>query len=345
LNIARIVSASDPGMVEEAAQIIRRGGLVAFPTETVYGLGADVGNALAVARIFEVKNRPRIDPVIVHVSDMESACFYGRVPDSARCLAERFWPGPLTLVVPRNASVPTIVTAGLDTVAIRVPGHHAALALIRRAGCGIAAPSANPFGYVSPTEARHVAEQLKEKLDLILDGGPCAVGLESTILSLLTHPPRLLRPGGVSIEDIESVVGKIEIAAAIAERPQAPGQLERHYATRTRLEIVEESLEDPGRGEKIGLLSLFPPAYPNRYSAIEILSPEGDLREAAANLFRALRRLDSMSLDRILARPIREEGLGIAIMDRLRRCAADPNLSEVKADRDNATSAANSGDF
>lgn len=188
LSAARIADASDPRAIKEAARIIREGGLVAFPTETVYGLGADAGNPLAVARIFEVKARPRIDPLIVHVADLESARHYGEFPESAHELMTRFWPGPLTLIVERSPSVPPIVTAGLDTVAIRIPAHPAALALIQAAGCGLAAPSANPFGYVSPTDAQHVAEQLGGAIDLILDGGPCTIGLESTILSQAQDP-------------------------------------------------------------------------------------------------------------------------------------------------------------
>ena len=172
---ARIADAADPRVIEEAARVIRRGGLIAFPTETVYGLGADALNARAVARIFEVKARPRLDPLIIHVEDLKGAERYGRIPKLAQTLATEFWPGPLTLIVLKHPVVPDIVTAGLDTVAIRVPAHPAALALIHETGCGIAAPSANPFGYVSPTEASHVAEQLGDAVELILDGGPCSV--------------------------------------------------------------------------------------------------------------------------------------------------------------------------
>jgi L-threonylcarbamoyladenylate synthase len=321
LAAPKIVNASDLGAIELAAQIIRDGGLVAFPTETVYGLGADAGNPRAVARIFEVKARPRIDPLIVHVADFESAKQYGCFPAFADVLTRRFWPGPLTLIVAKKPSVPPIVTAGLDTVAIRVPAHPAALALIRAAGCGIAAPSANPFGYVSPTEAQHVAEQLGPAIDLILDGGACSIGVESTIVSLTSSVCSVLRVGGTPIEEIESIIGKVEIALEGGIHPQAPGQLKRHYSTRTPLEIAEEFLGTMDPGEKVGLLSLMEPPNPQDYAAIEILSPSGNLREAAANLFSALRRLDTLSLDRIVARPVREEGLGRAIMDRLRRCS------------------------
>jgi L-threonylcarbamoyladenylate synthase len=320
---AKIADASDVGAINEAAEIIRGGGLVAFPTETVYGLGADAGNALAVARIFAVKARPRIDPIIVHVADRESARRYGKFPESAQMIMERFWPGPLTLVVDRSSSVPPIVTAGLETVAIRVPAHPAALALIREAGCGIAAPSANPFGYVSPTEARHVTEQLGDAVDLILDGGPCKIGLESTILSLVGPRPCVLRTGGTAIEELESMLGRLDVLTGAPRRPQAPGQLKRHYATKTRLEIAEERTEGLKPHEKVGLLCLVPPENSRKYAVVEALSPSGNLQEAAANLFRALRRLDTLSLDRIIARPLQEEGLGVAIMDRLRRCSAE----------------------
>jgi len=310
--------------IEEAARIIRKGGLVAFPTETVYGLGADAENAAAVARIFEAKRRPRIDPLIVHAADMESARRYGAFPETALPLMKSFWPGPLTLVADRTSLVPSIVTAGLDTVAVRVPAHPAALALIRAAGRAIAAPSANPFGYVSPTEAWHVAEQLGDAVDLILDGGPSAIGVESTIFSFEASGPVILRAGGTPLEDLQSTLGGIRIGSV--SRPGVPGQMKRHYSTRTPLEIIEISGSSPDdaapRGEKLGLLTMSLMEDASRYTAIEILSPAGDLREAAAGLFRALRRLDGLALDRIVARPVPEKGLGLAIMDRLRRCAA-----------------------
>lgn len=258
----------------------------------------------------------------MHISDLEMAKTYGVFPDLAELLAQKFWPGPLTLIVPKQPLVPAIVTAGLETVAIRMPAHPAALALIRAAGCGIAAPSANPFGYVSPTEAQHVAEQLSDQIDLILDGGPSEVGVESTILSLVGDTPCVLRSGGTTIEMLDLLLGKVEISTGITLRPQAPGQMQRHYATKTRLEIMNENCENLKSNEKSGLLALTPPVNPSFYAAIEILSESGDLREAAANLFSALRRLDSKSLDRIIARPVPEKGLGLAIMDRLRRCAA-----------------------
>jgi len=322
LSAAKIADASDLKAIAIAARIICEGGLVAFPTETVYGLGADAGNPLAVARIFEVKARPHIDPLIVHVADRQTAERYGFLPESACRLAARFWPGPLTLVVGRKPSVPSIVTAGLETVALRVPAHIAALNLLRASGCGIAAPSANPFGYVSPTEARHVEELMGDKIDMILDGGPCAIGIESTILSLTGPTPCIYRAGGIDIEDLESVIGKLDVRTNESSQPQAPGQLKRHYATQTPLDIADEAEEKLKPNERVGLLSMFPAENSSRYASVAVLSASGNLREAAANLFRALRQLDSQSLDRIIARPVKEEGLGLAIMDRLRRCAA-----------------------
>jgi len=325
LKTAKLLKASDPAAIAEAARIIRDGGLVVFPTETVYGLGADACNPLAVARIFEVKQRPRLDPLIVHVADVESARLYGLFPEGVAAeLMRRFWPGPLTLVVPKSERIPPIVTAGLPTVAIRMPAHEAALALIRAAGCALAAPSANSFGRVSPTEASHISDHLAKKIDLILDGGRCAVGVESTVLALTGGTPRILRAGGIPPETLRELLGPIEWSTGGQDRPQSPGQLTRHYATNTPLEILKEGdrRADPHPGERVGLLTLTSPRHPEQYAAVEVLSETGDLRVAAANLFAALHRLDRQQLDRIAAHALPEHGLGIAIMDRLRRCAA-----------------------
>ncbi len=320
-----VVSAEDPAAITEAAKIIREGGLVAIPTETVYGLGADASNPIAVAKIFDTKQRPSIDPLIVHVADIKTATLLGEFPDpTAFTLMNRFWPGPLTLVVRKTPLVPLIVTAGLGSVALRIPAHPAALALIRESGCAIAAPSANLFGYVSPTEAQHVLDQLGDKIDLVLDGGPCVVGVESTIVSLVGPRPRLLRAGGVTPEELETLVGPLEGVRDSPSRPTAPGQMTRHYATRTRLLILDQCQTEklPSPCERMGLLTLTPCPDENRFAAVEVLSKTGDLREAAANLFAALRRLDGLRLDGLVAHPVPEKGLGIAIMDRLRRCAA-----------------------
>jgi L-threonylcarbamoyladenylate synthase len=323
----RKIQASHEAAINRAAEILRRGGLVVFPTETVYGLGADACNPIAVARIFEVKRRPAIDPLIIHVADAESARLYGEIPDAwAPLLMKKFWPGPLTLVVRKRSIIPSIVTAGLDTVAIRVPAHPVAQALIRASHTAIAAPSANPFGYVSPTKAEHIQGELFDQIDLLLDGGPCDVGLESTIVSLVETSPLILRAGGITDEEIAQALclASVPVSAKSHAVPQAPGQLARHYATRTPLEIVSDNDWEAflGSGEKVGLLTLKPPSTPGRFASVEVLSETGDFREAAANLFAALRRLDALGLDRILASPIPEKGLGVAIMDRLHRCAA-----------------------
>jgi L-threonylcarbamoyladenylate synthase len=294
---------------------------VAFPTETVYGLGANALDVRAVARVFEAKARPSFDPLIVHVAH-PSALPHVAVPEPrAEALAARFWPGPLSLVLPRQPTIPDLVTAGLESVAVRVPDHPAALALLRAADTPVAAPSANPFGYVSPTTAEHVLEQLGQKVDLVLDGGPCRVGVESTILSLLAETPVLLRPGGVSREELEQALGRTVDVAPSTDRPIAPGQLSRHYATRSPLRILEGPA-GPAPGARVGLLAQQAPREDLGYAAVEVLAPDGRLTTAAQSLFAALRRLDALTLDLILAEPCREEGLGRAIMDRLRRCAA-----------------------
>jgi L-threonylcarbamoyladenylate synthase len=305
--------------IKKAAQIIQDGGLVAFPTETVYGLGADALNPYAVAAIFEAKNRPTFDPLIVHVADLRQAeILVHAIPKKALQLIEKFWPGPLTLVLPKSSLVPDIVTSSLPTVAIRVPNHPIALELIRESGRPIAAPSANPFGQVSPTTADHVRQSLGNKVNMILDGGPCQVGVESTIISFAEKEPVLLRPGGLSLEEMEAVIGKIIISKGMGDKPMAPGQLEQHYSPRTPLRLILSS--DPlVATAKTGWLGLQNP--PSGFDFVEVLSPKGDLKEAAANLFAAMRRLDEKNLDLILAHPVPEQGLGRAINDRLSRAS------------------------
>jgi L-threonylcarbamoyladenylate synthase len=310
-------------IIRQGAEIIKRGGIVAFPTETVYGLGANAYDPLAVARLFEVKRRPHFDPLIVHVANPADAeKLVKEIPPNAKRSIERFWPGPLTIVLLKKEDIPDIVTAGLPSIAVRMPDHPMALSLIKESKYPIAAPSANPFGYLSPTTAEHVREQLGDQVDLILDGGPCPVGVESTIVSFLEEEPRLLRPGGVSLEEIESIIGKVEVARMKQDRPSAPGTLPRHYAPRTRivLDWDEEKL-DLYRDKNIGLLAFQESRNNLNFHSVEVLSKKGDMREAAANLFAAIRRLDASNLDLIVAEPIPEIGLGRAIMDRLRRAS------------------------
>ncbi len=309
--------------VLQAAEIIKRGGIVAFPTETVYGLGADAFNPLAVARVFEVKRRPYFDPLIVHVaSDTDLDDLVIEIPSNAKKLMERFWPGPLTVVLLKKENVPYIVTAGLPTVAVRMPKHSMTLSLIKLAGSPIVGPSANPFGYLSPTTAEHVQDQLGDQIDFILDGGPCEVGVESTIVSFFEKNPMLLRPGGIPLEEIESIIGKVALNLVNKEKPSAPGMLPKHYAPRTPI-IMDWSKKDLDsyRDKKIGLLAFQEPKNFLKFHQIEVLSKGGDFREAAANLFSAVRRLDALNLDLILAETVPEVGLGRAIMDRLRRAS------------------------
>jgi L-threonylcarbamoyladenylate synthase len=289
----------------------------------VYGLGADAYNPLAVARVFEVKRRPTFDPLIVHIanpSHLEK--LVKEIPSSAKKLTEKLWPGPLTVVLLKEEHIPDIVTAGLPSIAVRMPDHPMALSLIKESKCPIAAPSANPFGYLSPTTAEHVREQLGDQVDLILDGGPCPVGVESTIVSFSENKPRLLRPGGVSLEEIESIIGKVEISPS-KDRPSAPGMLSRHYAPRTPIVLDwDEKHLASYKDKRIGFLAFQEPEHFLKFQHIEVLSKKGDFREAAANLFSAIRRLDALDLDLILAEAVPEAGLGRAIMDRLHRATS-----------------------
>ena len=299
---------------------------MAFPTETVYGLGCDALNPDAAAKVFEAKQRPQFDPLIVHIADRKQLDHVVRaLTTTAWQLIDQFWPGPLTLVLPKQPTIPDLVTAGLDTVAVRMPNHPVAQALIREAGTPIAAPSANPFGYVSPTTAQHVADGLGSAIDLILDGGPCPVGVESTIVSLIGPQAELLRPGSITLEQLSAVIGPLSRSSSVVDQPTAPGQLARHYATQTPVTILPsaKTRPTPAKSERVGLLTFSEAsAADERFAAVEVLSTTGDLREAARHLFAALRRLDAQGLDRIYVEPCQEEGLGMAIMDRLRRCAA-----------------------
>ena len=338
----KIIDAGDPTNLELAAERIKAGGVVAFPTETVYGLGADVFNKEAVCRVYEIKKRPSFDPLIVHVSSSDEALrLWREIPSVALTLMKKFWPGPLTLVLPKKNAVPDIVTAGLDTVAVRMPKNPTALELIRKSGTPIAAPSANRFGHASPTTAEAVYEELGEGPDLILDGGPTVVGVESTVLKIEGKSGLLLRPGGIALEELENFL-RVKVAVDDGDAPQSPGQTKSHYATETPLHLVTQSLgrcleelenfcaSRPSVGRpKVGLLSFGGPEYPaGLFQAVEALSEKKNLREAAAKLFQAMRKLDKMGLDLILAMPVPEKGLGLAIMDRLRKASGVKSLME-----------------
>ncbi len=306
--------------IAQAGALIAAGRLVAFPSETVYGLGADATNGKAVAAIFAAKGRPSFNPLIVHVAGMAEVERHAVVDARADELAARFWPGPLTLVLPRllGSTISELATAGLDSIAIRMPAHPVARALIQAAGRPIAAPSANRSGHVSPTAAAHVAEELGDRVDMILAGGRCEIGVESTILDLSGDVPVLLRPGAITQAEIEDAIGPITVGVGDADRPNAPGQLRRHYAPTTRLRLNAERVE-PGEA----MLAFGPDVFAARGAvATANLSETGDLGEAAANLFAMIRMLDAGGYRGIAVVKIPQTGLGIAINDRLARAAA-----------------------
>ncbi|GAO43467.1 L-threonylcarbamoyladenylate synthase [Flavihumibacter petaseus] len=314
--------------IEKAAALLREGALVAIPTETVYGLAANALNEAAVVKIYQAKQRPQFNPLILHVADAAQLDALNlSLPAAATRLYEQFSPGPLTYVIPSSSKIPGIITAGTPAVAVRIPQHPLTLRLLKTLDFPLAAPSANPSGRVSPTTAAHVAEQLGDKVAYILDGGPCRIGVESTIISFLEDQPRLLRYGGVAVEAIEKLIGPVaRPEKGYVDNPVAPGQLARHYATRHPLQLgnaatlIREALRsDPiPRIASISLNSIFP-ELPDAYQFR--LSASGSLEEAASRLFAAMRLADDMDIDLIIADRFPEEGLGLAINDRLQRAA------------------------
>lgn len=306
--------------LEAAKELLELGSLVAIPTETVYGLAGNALSANAVIQIFETKNRPHFDPLIVHVADTDSVRqVVSEIPEVAVELMKNFWPGPLTIVLRKSAAVPDIVTSGLETVGVRMPNHPLTLELLRSLHFPLAAPSANPFGYISPTSAQHVAEQLGDRIPFILDGGICSVGVESTIIDCTGSKPVILRLGGTTIEQITYVIGEVDVNTVSSSAPQAPGMSLSHYAPRKPLYIgnIRELLNSI-EGD-ISILS-FKDEYVG-YRTIR-LTETGDLREAARNLFSAMRELDASDTEAIVAEWVPDTGLGKAINDRLRRAAA-----------------------
>ncbi|PIB26129.1 threonylcarbamoyl-AMP synthase [Amylibacter kogurei] len=309
---------ADDDTIQKSAQILANGGVVAFPTETVYGLGADACNDRAVAKVFAAKGRPSFNPLIIHLANVKDVSKYAIMNEQAKSLAASFWPGPLSMVLPlcKNSPLSDLVTAGLDTVAIRIPKHPVGHALIQTFGGAIAAPSANPSGRISPTKASHVIDGLDQKIDAVLDGGDCQVGLESTIVMPLDDGNvALLRAGGVSIESIEAVIKQPLQHAEQPDVPQSPGQLLSHYAPNAHLRMnVDKPLKNHAH---LGF---------GNVDCDLNLSPQGDLIEAAANLFSMLREIDDFAAQNahvgISVAPIPEHGLGLAINDRLKRAAA-----------------------
>lgn len=307
--------------IGRAKKLLEAGELVAIPTETVYGLAANAFDAQAALRIFEAKRRPSFDPLIVHTSSLERVGdFVKEVPEVAHKLAEAFWPGPLTLLLQKNEKVPDLVTSGLPRIAVRIPRHVLTLQLLQELDFPLAAPSANPFGYISPTTARHVEEQLGEQIPYILDGGPCEVGVESTIIGFEGAKTIIYRLGGMSVEELVPYCSELMLMPHSSSNPQTPGQLKSHYAPRIPVTIgnLTEMLTRFDKNE-VAVLS-FRDHYPEVRQFI--LSPAGDLLEAAKNLFKALRELDKMPVKHILAEEVPDYGLGRAINDRLARAAA-----------------------
>jgi L-threonylcarbamoyladenylate synthase len=314
--------------IERAAAFLRQGKLVAIPTETVYGLAGNALDLKSVSSIFETKNRPSFDPLILHVASLEQLSpFVSEFPEKLKQLAEAFWPGPLTVLLPRKASVPDLVTSGLGRVAVRVPNHPLTLALLAQLDFPLAAPSANPFGYISPTQAAHVAAQLGLQIPYILDGGACAVGLESTIVGMEGEQVVIYRLGGLELSEIESLVGQVTVQVHSTSNPSAPGQLASHYAPRKPIflgnltELVPQLIQQE---KKVGVLSFsshFPSLPADRQV---ILSATQDLKEAAQRLFMAMRLLDEGEAELIVAELVPEIGLGRAINDRLKRAATQP---------------------
>ncbi len=324
--------------IARAATVIRAGGLVAFPTETVYGLGADALNEDAVRRIFLAKERPADDPLIVHIAYAQQLAQLARqIPQRAWDLTEKFWPGPLTLVLPKTDRVPAVTTGGLDTVAVRMPSHPVAKRLIELSGVPIAAPSANRFGRPSPTTAQHVWEDLAGRIELILDGGPTPIGVESTVLDLTQDPPMVLRPGGITLEELRAVLGDVRILSSSAseEAKRSPGTRYRHYAPRARVLLVEQGMVEAVleglSGKRVGVLVWGPhPSLPSPVrkggrgaggEGLIVIQMPQSLRAYARRLFAVLRELDAQGVEVIVVEKLEERGLGRAIMDRLRRAS------------------------
>ncbi len=331
----------DPQKIGEAAKIIRNGGLVAFPTETVYGLGADALNAEAVLRLFEAKNRPLDNPPIVHIADVSEVYpLVTEVPKSTELLMKQFWPGPLTLIFKRSSKVPAQSVAGLDSIAIRMPKHKVALALIRQSQRPIAAPSANLSGKPSPTTAQHVYEDLNRRIDAIIDGGAANIGVESTVVDLTSDPPMLLRPGGTPFEALKKNLGDLQLHPFVvaeheltAEKVRSPGMKHKHYAPKAEVILVEGSLDCvvkkvgelvesyKVKGSKVGVLATDQTQSVYKADVVKSMGNRHNLSTVAQSLFRLLREVDAQGVDVIIAEGVSSVGLGLAVMNRLRKAS------------------------
>jgi L-threonylcarbamoyladenylate synthase len=332
LKLTTVIRTSDTAALEkklrEAVDVLRSGGLVAFPTETVYGLGADAFNEDAVRRVYQVKGRPADNPLIVHVASLKAAeLFAEEIPQKGRMLAEKFWPGPLTLVVNAKKQIPSIVTAGLSTVALRIPKNKTTLRLLELFDGGIVGPSANLSGKPSPTEAQHVLNDLNGTIDALIDDGPTNIGIESTVIDVTVDPPLILRKGGLSREEIEKLIGPTGVPENSSALRRSPGTRHRHYAPKAQVVLVKESDSDrlqhlydeySAQGKKVAMLT----------HSIRLLEPSRSMRRMennaesyARNIFRLLRECDIMNVDVVLVEEIQEQGIGAAVMDRLRRAA------------------------
>ncbi len=324
-----------PENIARAAEVIQNGGLVAFPTETVYGLGANALDEKAVRGIFTAKGRPAADPLIVHLSGVEQIPLVARsVPETAYPLMQAFWPGPLTLILPKQPTVPGLVTSGLETVAVRVPNHPVALVLLKQAGLPIAAPSANRFGHTSPTTAQHVWHDLRGRIDILLDGGAATIGVESTVLDISTTPARILRPGGVTREMLEALLGPVTVLGQKRKAEPglpSPGLLEKHYAPRAEMILfvgehaggaLRDYLMEQRRVRKVGVLAADEEAEALEQAGAVVYRLGADLNSIARHIYAGMRWLDGQGVDLILCRDYGESGLGLAVRDRLTRAAS-----------------------
>lgn len=311
--------------IAKAIAILNRGELVAIPTETVYGLAGNIFNEVSVKKIFTTKNRPEFNPLIVHIPSKDYLKkVVSEIPEKAQQLADAFWPGSLTLILPKHKSIPDLVTGGKGTVGIRIPNHPLTLELLSRLEFPLAAPSANPFNRISPTKPEHVAEYFSNQIEMVLDGGTCQKGVESTIIGFENDEPIVYRLGAISLEDIEAVIGRVTIKNENEENPDAPGMLLKHYSPKTKIIVSEAIKKDIERfkNEKLGVLSFRTSHSDSRIQFQSILSEKGDLEEAAANLYEALHDLDKQNLSLILAEKFPDNGLGRTINDRLQRAAS-----------------------